>query len=88
MDAKRPNLSLVAQDSLLFGNDRNPGTQDRRMICHCLPHQRPIDAEVLMHQNIAQTYNVLPRHLTVSRLHLGTQPRDRFSHMVSLCAAA
>ena len=50
------------------------------MIYRRLPDQWPIDAELLMNQNVAQAHNVLPRHKTVSGLYFGTQPGDRFSN--------
>jgi hypothetical protein len=42
-----------AHDSLLFADGRDLGAQDRRVIYRRLPDQWPIDAEVLVHQNIA-----------------------------------
>ena len=56
------------------------------MICYRLPDQWPIDAEVPMHQKIAQPCNILPWHVAGPRLPFSTQPRDRFAHRRSpLC---
>jgi hypothetical protein len=43
----------ASSDSLLFVNIRDLGAQNRGVIHRCLPDQRPMDAEVFMHQNIA-----------------------------------
>ena len=65
---------------LLFADGRDLGAQNRGMIYRRLPDQWPIDAELLMNQNVAQAHNVLPRHKTVSGFDFGTQPGNRFSN--------
>ena len=59
---------------------RNLDAKNRSVVDRRLPYQWPIDTEVLMHENIAQAHDILPRHGTVSRLKTATQSRNRLSN--------
>jgi hypothetical protein len=43
----------LAHNSLYFADRRDPGAQDWCVIHRRLPDQWPMDAEVLVHQNVA-----------------------------------
>ena len=49
----RSKMRFSPDDLLIFADGRDLGAQDRRVIYRRLPDQWPMDAEVLVYQNIA-----------------------------------
>ena len=56
--------------------DHRIDAKKRGIVHRRLPNQGPVNAKVLVNQNIAKTYDVLPRHGTISSLNFRTQAAD------------
>jgi hypothetical protein len=51
----------------------------RRVVNRRLPDKRPIDADVLVNENVPQPHNIGPRHRVVPLPDFLAQPRDNFA---------
>ena len=66
-------------DELATQDLRDLSAQDWGVIDRRLPDQRPIDAEVLVNQDVSQPHDVRPRHRVMPRREFGAEPRHRFA---------